>query len=82
MDVGVELSFYPLSEDYLPAIRALISRLNTLAPGLRVITNSLSTQLFGDYELVMATLTRELRELLPGARRNVVLIKLIGPLEG
>jgi len=79
MDVGVEISLYPLQEQPLPPIRALIERLNAV-PGLRVVTNSLSTQLFGDYELLMQTLTRELRVALAGLPRGVVILKMVGPL--
>jgi uncharacterized protein YqgV (UPF0045/DUF77 family) len=79
MDVGVEISFYPLQAEYLPPIRALIERLGAQS-GLRVETNSLSTQLFGEYEQVMRTLTQELRAALLTQSRAVVLMKLIGPL--
>lgn len=84
MDVGVEISFYPLREQHLPAIRALIERLGAHSQErqLRVVTNSLSTQLFGDYEQVMQTLTRELRVALADQSRAVVVIKMVGPLGG
>jgi hypothetical protein len=79
MDIGVEISFYPLQQQHLEPIRALIERLNAQAQ-VRVITNSLSTQLFGEYGLIMQTLTRELRVALADQQRAVVMIKLIGPL--
>jgi len=80
MDVAVEISLYPLQQDYLPAIRAFIRRLGA-EPGVRVETTSLSTQIVGDYELIMQLLSRELRTALAGAARSVVVLKLIGPLE-
>lgn len=80
MDVGIELSFYPLQAEFLAPIRALIERLSA-ERRVRVITNSMSTQLYGEYGEVMQILTRELREALGEAGRSVVVLKLVGPLE-
>jgi uncharacterized protein YqgV (UPF0045/DUF77 family) len=80
MDVGVELSFYPLQAEFLAPIRTLLERLNT-HNRVRVVTNSMSTQLYGEYGEVMQILTHELREALGASRRAVVVLKLVGPLE-
>jgi uncharacterized protein YqgV (UPF0045/DUF77 family) len=80
MDIALEISLYPLQEDYLPAIRAFIARLRA-QPGVRVESSSMSTHIVGDYERVMQLLTQELREALGDAARSVVILKLIGPLE-
>lgn len=80
MDVGIELSFYPLQAEFLAPIRTLIERLNA-ERGMRVITNSMSTQLYGEYGEVMQILTRELGEALSASGRSVVVLKLVGPLE-
>jgi len=80
MDVAVEISFYPLRQDYLPAIRRFIGRLQATAQ-LRVESTSLSTQIVGEYDLVMQLLTRELREALGAAARSVAILKVMGPLE-
>jgi uncharacterized protein YqgV (UPF0045/DUF77 family) len=80
MDIGVEISLYPLQEQYRAPIHALIARLQ--AEGrLRVISNSMSTQIFGDYDQVMALLTRELRSTLSTGPQAACVIKLVGPLE-
>jgi uncharacterized protein YqgV (UPF0045/DUF77 family) len=60
MDVSVEISLYPLSEDFIPPISDFIDRLNGY-PDLRVITNTMSTQVFGPYERVLEVLAREMR---------------------
>ncbi len=78
MDIGVELSLYPLNQQYIPPIQDFIDRLN-LERGLRVETNSMSTQVFGDYELVMRTLTRELRKTFEGNDKAVFVMKVLGP---
>lgn len=60
MKLSVEISKYPLHQDYIPFIKGFIDRLNTYN-GLNVITNTLSTQIFGDYDLVMQALNNEIK---------------------
>jgi hypothetical protein len=83
MDIGVEISLYPLQADFAPVIRELLARLNAAA-GLRVVTNSMSTQVFGAYELVMSTLQRELyttfAQLETHSHKAVFVMKVLGPL--
>ena len=55
MDIGVEVSLYPLDAQFIPPIQDFIDRLNRHAD-LRIVTNSLSTQIFGPYERVWAAL--------------------------
>ena len=79
MDIAVELSLYPLEPDLVPKIKDFIDRLNT-ADGVRVITNSLSTQVVGPFDLVFAALTREIRHTFSHVNKSVVVMKIIGPL--
>jgi len=51
----VEISKYPLADNYIEPIQGFIDQLNTV-DGIHVITNTLSTQVFGDYDDVMAAL--------------------------
>lgn len=79
MKIGVEISLYPLTEDYIPPIRGFIERLN--ADGrFKVITNDMSTQVFGRYEDVMDALTRELRPTFEREGKAVFVMKVLGPL--
>lgn len=55
MYVSVQLSCYPLREDYKDPIRELISRLEKT--GLEVVPGRMSTEIFGDYDDVMAVLS-------------------------
>ncbi|KKO46246.1 hypothetical protein WG68_05595 [Arsukibacterium ikkense] len=55
MKLSVEISKYPLAEDYIGPIKGFIEQLNQY-PELRVITNTMSTQVFGDYDQVMQAL--------------------------
>jgi len=79
MDIGVEISLYPLNAQFIPPIQDFIDRLN--ADGrLRVVTNSLSTQVFGRYEEVFESLARELRVTFETNDKAVFVMKVIGPI--
>jgi uncharacterized protein YqgV (UPF0045/DUF77 family) len=79
MDIGVEISLYPLHDDYIPPIQDFIDRLN--ADGrFKVITNQMSTQVFGSYEEVMEALTRELRPTFERDGKAIFVMKVLGPL--
>jgi uncharacterized protein YqgV (UPF0045/DUF77 family) len=79
MNIGVEISLYPLTEEYIPPIRGFIERLN--ADGrFRVVTNDMSTQVFGRYEEVMEALTRELRPTFERDGKSIFVMKVLGPL--
>jgi uncharacterized protein YqgV (UPF0045/DUF77 family) len=83
MDIGVEISLYPLRAEFVPAISEFLARLGTHAQ-LRVETNSMSTQLFGPYDAVMQTLRQELRttfeRLKDRSEKAVFVMKVMGPL--
>ena len=55
MQLSVEISKYPLADDYLTPIKGFIAQLNKY-PDITVITNTMSTQLFGEYDVVMQAL--------------------------
>ena len=57
MMVSVELSCYPLTEQYIPPIKEFISQINQ-TEGVQAITNTMSTQLFGESEVVFPLLER------------------------
>ena len=79
MDIGVEISLYPLCDEYLEPIRQIIARFNS-HPGLRVVTNSMSTQLFGPLEQVLPLLNREIARTFAEQRKAVFVMKVLGPL--
>jgi hypothetical protein len=79
MDIGVEISLYPLTAEFIPPIEDFIRRLNGDG-GLKVVTNSMSTQVFGPYDLVMGRLVRELKGTLASSTKAVFVMKVLGPL--
>jgi uncharacterized protein YqgV (UPF0045/DUF77 family) len=76
MRSAVEISMYPLSGDYLPRIQAFIDRLNTY-PELVVRTNSLSTQVWGALDRVMAILAEEMSRSAAGSPQLVFVMKVL-----
>jgi uncharacterized protein YqgV (UPF0045/DUF77 family) len=85
MDIGVEISLYPLKEDYIPSVHRFLGDLSAHR-GLKVVTNSMSTQVFGGFEEVMEALRTGLaasfERLATASERGVFVMKVIGPLPG
>jgi uncharacterized protein YqgV (UPF0045/DUF77 family) len=79
MDIGVELSLYPLNAEFIPPIQDFIDRLN-LGARLKVVTNSMSTQVFGNYDDVFSVLVREIRTTFENNAKAVFVMKVLGPL--
>ena len=79
MDIGVEISLYPLTRDFIPPIEDFIQRLNT-DKRLKVVTNSMSTQVFGRYEEVLEALSREMRPTFERDGKAIFVMKVLGPL--
>jgi uncharacterized protein YqgV (UPF0045/DUF77 family) len=77
MHVAVEMSLYPLTGDFIPPILDFIERLKA-HPGLSVITNSMSTQVSGDYEQVFDALRSEIRASPSERHRAVLVMKVLG----
>ncbi|MFD1218293.1 hypothetical protein [Microbulbifer celer] len=67
---------YPLQDEYLPAIKDFIERLNN-HPELQVISNTMSTQVFGDYDPLMDMLKAEIRTSYEQFGRAIFVCKFI-----
>ncbi len=83
MDIGIEISLYPLQADFGQVIHQFLGRLN--ADGrFRVVSNSMSTQVFGPYDEVLDAVRRELRSTFEGLETSsgkaVFVMKVFGPL--
>ena len=63
MQISIELSLYPLAEaQYKSEIWAFIKRLRNV-DGLKVVTNGMSTQVFGDYDLAVSKVMSEIKHV-------------------
>ncbi|MDX2197031.1 MAG: YkoF family thiamine/hydroxymethylpyrimidine-binding protein [Cytophagales bacterium] len=58
MQATVELSIYPLTNDYVSVVWQFIDNLKKYE-NIELVSNGLSTQVFGDYREVMDIITQE-----------------------
>jgi len=63
MKISIELSLYPLAIDnFKDEIWAFIKRLRNV-DGLKVVTNGMSTQVFGEYDLAVSKVMAEIKHV-------------------
>jgi uncharacterized protein YqgV (UPF0045/DUF77 family) len=77
MRISIDISLYPLNENYVEPILTFIAKLET-NPNLIVKRNSLSTQVFGEYRDVMDCLDDEIEAVFDAIPESVFVLKLIG----
>ena len=61
MKLTVEISLYPMREDFVPPIRDFIDLINA-HDGLRVTTYPTSTVVVGEFDRVMVSLAEAMKE--------------------
>lgn len=76
MKVAVDISLYPLDADYIPPIKDVIERLNDY-DAIEVWTNAMSTQLFGEFDDVMAALKQEIGTTFEQLPKAVFAIRIL-----
>ena len=82
MQVAVDISLYPLDADFIPPIKDVIERLGSY-PDVQVATNPMSTQVRGEYEKVMAALTKEIGTTFERVPKAVFAIRILNnPIAG
>jgi len=76
MRVAVDISLYPLADDFIPPIKDIIERLNANS-SVEVATNKMSTQIRGEYDVVMAALNQEIKKTFDQCPKAVFAIKIL-----
>lgn len=76
MKVAVDISLYPLQNDLIPPIIDVIERLKAY-DRLYVDTNSMSTQIRGDYDDVMAAIGAEFKTTFEQLPKAVFVMKIL-----
>ncbi len=76
MQARADISLYPLADDYIPPIRDVIARLNA-HDGLTVVTNDMSTQVTGDYDVLMGVLQQEMRTSFEREGKCIFIVKFL-----
>lgn len=61
MTTSIDISYYPLTEAFIPHVQDFIDRLNTYK-NIKVSTSGISTQVFGGYREVMQIITDEIEK--------------------
>ena len=78
MEISIEISLYPLAEEkFKTEIWAFIKRLCNIE-GLQVVTNGMSTQVFGDYDLAVKHVMSEIKQVHQTLDAAVFVCKFIG----
>jgi uncharacterized protein YqgV (UPF0045/DUF77 family) len=77
MHIAVEMSLYPLANEFIPPILDFIARLKA-HPHLDVVTNSMSTQVSGELDDVFDALRAEMAVTFATPRRSVLVMKVVG----
>lgn len=75
MQASIEISLYPLSENYENVIVDFLKSLKCQNENFRIETNGLSTQVFGEYDALMKLLQGEMKKVLE-QNKAVFILKL------
>jgi uncharacterized protein YqgV (UPF0045/DUF77 family) len=76
MKVAVDISLYPLADEFIAPIQDVIRRLND-HDGISVSTNPMSTQIRGDYDRVMSVLNAEIKKTFEDVPKAVFAIRIL-----
>ena len=76
MNVSVDISLYPLKEDFKKPVKAFIAKIEN--SGFRIKKNNMSTSVFGDYKEVMEWLKNNMEEELLNDENAVFVLKVVG----
>jgi len=77
MRISLDISLYPLTEEYVEPILAFINQLEA-NDKLVIKRNSLSTQVFGEYRDVMDCIDAEMEKVFTALPHSVFAMKFIG----
>jgi len=76
MKMSIDMSLYPLSDDYIPAIKTFIDRISSYE-NISVKRNDLATQIFGDYDQIMDILKVEIRHSWETHGKGIFVMKFL-----
>ena len=61
MRISIDISYYPLKEEFIPTILDFVNRLQSYK-NIQVQVNGMSTQVFGEYNELMSIITQEIEK--------------------
>jgi len=77
MEISVDISMYPLQKEFEAPILAFIAQLEK-EQSVQVVRNELSTQVHGDYKVIMALLEKEMFSVFTEIPDSIFVLKLVG----
>ncbi|MCK5781336.1 MAG: hypothetical protein KAH10_01995 [Flavobacteriales bacterium] len=77
MQVSVDISLYPLKEEFKAPIKDFINKIDKHG-GFKVKRNNMSTSIFGDYKEIMHWLTDNMELTLMDDENAIFVIKVVG----
>jgi len=77
MEISVDISMYPLQKDFEAPILAFIEMLE-VEERVEVVRNELSTQVHGDYKVIMALLEKEMFSVFTEIPDSIFVLKFVG----
>ena len=77
MEISVDISMYPLQKEFETPILAFISQLEK-EQTVEVVRNELSTQIHGDYKVIMALLEKEMFSVFTDIPDSIFVLKFVG----
>ncbi len=77
MEISVDISMYPLQQEFEAPILAFISQLEK-EDSVEVVRNELSTQIHGDYKTIMVLLEQEMFSVFKEIPDSIFVLKFVG----
>ncbi|GAB1370165.1 hypothetical protein MASR1M45_02230 [Candidatus Kapaibacterium sp.] len=75
MKLTVDISLYPLNEEFIPIIKSFIHKLEGYQ-NITIRKNNISTQISGEYNLIMDIIRDEVKPIFE-KHRSVFVIKIL-----
>jgi len=77
MKLSVDISMYPLQDEYKPKIKAFLEQLNEHADDVEIRTSNMSTRLFGDFDALTNLLNAAMKESMQRHGKIVFVAKFL-----
>jgi hypothetical protein len=77
MEISVDISMYPLQKEFEAPILVFISELEKES-SVEVVRNELSTQVHGDYKVIMVLLEKEMFSVFTDIPDSIFVLKFVG----
>lgn len=77
MEISLDISLYALQDDYKTPVKSFIDKISQ-DKELTLVYNDLSTQVYGNYDRIMALMTQEIAEVFKNSPDTVFVLKMVG----